>query len=51
MRLPYVSVGIIPANTSRYAIATIGFWILRVIQKSEVDPPKPPLSWDDASSG
>jgi len=26
-RLPFVSVGIIPANTQRYAIATIGFWI------------------------
>jgi transcriptional regulator with XRE-family HTH domain len=27
MRLPYVSVGIIPANTQRYAISTTGFWI------------------------
>jgi hypothetical protein len=27
MRLPYISVGIIPANTRRYAIATTGFWI------------------------
>ncbi len=27
MRLPFVSVGIIPANARRYAIATIGFWI------------------------
>jgi transcriptional regulator with XRE-family HTH domain len=27
MRLPYVSVGIIPANRPRYAIATTGFWI------------------------
>lgn len=27
MRLPYVSVGIIPANAQRHAIATIGFWI------------------------
>jgi transcriptional regulator with XRE-family HTH domain len=27
MRLPFVSVGIIPANKRRYAIATTGFWI------------------------
>ncbi|MGH3714297.1 MAG: helix-turn-helix domain-containing protein [Micromonosporaceae bacterium] len=27
MRLPFVSVGIIPADARRYAIATIGFWI------------------------
>ena len=27
MRLPYVSVGIIPANAQRFAIATTGFWI------------------------
>lgn len=27
MRLPFVSVGIIPADVQRYAIATIGFWI------------------------
>jgi Domain of unknown function (DUF5753) len=27
MRLPFVSVGIIPADTQRHAIATIGFWI------------------------
>jgi transcriptional regulator with XRE-family HTH domain len=27
MRLPYVSVGIIPAGMRRYAIASIGFWI------------------------
>ncbi|MGH3646714.1 MAG: helix-turn-helix domain-containing protein [Micromonosporaceae bacterium] len=27
MRLPFVSVGIIPANVQRYAVATIGFWI------------------------
>jgi transcriptional regulator with XRE-family HTH domain len=27
MRLPFVSVGIIPANVQRYAVSTIGFWI------------------------
>jgi len=27
MRLPFVSVGLIPADTQRYALATIGFWI------------------------
>ncbi|GIJ50244.1 transcriptional regulator [Virgisporangium aliadipatigenens] len=27
MRLPYVSVGVIPADAQRRAIATIGFWI------------------------
>jgi transcriptional regulator with XRE-family HTH domain len=27
MRLPYVSVGIIPANRQRFAISTTGFWI------------------------
>jgi hypothetical protein len=27
MRLPSVSVGVIPADALRYAIATIGFWI------------------------
>ena len=27
MRLPFVSVGVIPADVQRYAIATIGFWI------------------------
>jgi hypothetical protein len=27
MRLPLVSVGVIPANARRYAIASIGFWI------------------------
>ncbi|MEV6303402.1 helix-turn-helix transcriptional regulator [Actinoplanes sp. NPDC051861] len=27
MRLPYVSVGIIPARAQRFAIATVGFWI------------------------
>jgi hypothetical protein len=27
MRLPFASVGIIPADAQRYAIATIGFWI------------------------
>jgi transcriptional regulator with XRE-family HTH domain len=27
MRLPIVSVGIIPANAQRYAISSIGFWI------------------------
>jgi transcriptional regulator with XRE-family HTH domain len=27
MRLPFVSVGVIPANAQRYAIASIGFWI------------------------
>lgn len=27
MRLPFVSVGIIPANARRYTSATIGFWI------------------------
>ena len=27
MRLPFVSVGVIPADAQRYAIATIGFWI------------------------
>jgi hypothetical protein len=27
MRLPFVSVGIIPADAQRYALATIGFWI------------------------
>jgi hypothetical protein len=27
MRLPFVSVGVIPANAQRYAIATTGFWI------------------------
>lgn len=27
MRLPFVSVGIIPANAQRHALATIGFWI------------------------
>ncbi|MFC4072242.1 helix-turn-helix domain-containing protein [Actinoplanes subglobosus] len=27
MRLPFVSVGIIPADTQRFAIATVGFWI------------------------
>jgi hypothetical protein len=27
MRLPFVSVGIIPADVRRYALATIGFWI------------------------
>jgi transcriptional regulator with XRE-family HTH domain len=27
MRLPFVSVGIIPADTQRHAIATCGFWI------------------------
>ncbi|OLB80495.1 MAG: hypothetical protein AUI14_06510 [Actinobacteria bacterium 13_2_20CM_2_71_6] len=27
MRLPFVSVGVIPAGIQRYAVATIGFWI------------------------
>lgn len=27
MRLPFLSVGIIPADAGRHAIATIGFWI------------------------
>lgn len=27
MRLPFVSVGIIPADAQRYALASIGFWI------------------------
>lgn len=27
MRLPFVSVGIIPAGVQRQAISTIGFWI------------------------
>jgi transcriptional regulator with XRE-family HTH domain len=27
MRLPFLSVGVIPANAQRYAIASIGFWI------------------------
>jgi hypothetical protein len=27
MRLPFVSVGIIPADAQRYALSTIGFWI------------------------
>jgi transcriptional regulator with XRE-family HTH domain len=27
MRLPFVSVGVIPADAQRYAVATIGFWI------------------------
>jgi hypothetical protein len=27
MRLPYVSVGIIPADAQRHAVATTGFWI------------------------
>jgi transcriptional regulator with XRE-family HTH domain len=27
MRLPFISVGVIPANAQRHAIATIGFWI------------------------
>jgi transcriptional regulator with XRE-family HTH domain len=27
MRLPFVSVGIIPADVQRYAVANIGFWI------------------------
>lgn len=27
MRLPFVSVGVIPAGAQRHAIATIGFWI------------------------
>ena len=27
MRLPFISVGIIPADVQRHAIATIGFWI------------------------
>ena len=27
MRLPFVSVGVIPANAQRYAIASVGFWI------------------------
>jgi Domain of unknown function (DUF5753) len=27
MRLPFVSVGVIPAAAQRHAIATIGFWI------------------------
>jgi hypothetical protein len=27
MRLPFVSVGVIPADAPRHAIATIGFWI------------------------
>jgi uncharacterized protein DUF5753 len=27
MRLPFVSVGVIPANVQRYALSTIGFWI------------------------
>jgi transcriptional regulator with XRE-family HTH domain len=27
MRLPFVSVGVIPADAQRYAIASIGFWI------------------------
>jgi transcriptional regulator with XRE-family HTH domain len=27
MRLPFVSVGIIPADAQRYAVASIGFWI------------------------
>ncbi len=27
MRLPFVSVGVIPADSQRHAIATIGFWI------------------------
>lgn len=27
MRLPFVSVGVIPADAQRHAIATIGFWI------------------------
>src|SRR5205823_10803843 len=27
MRLPFVSVGILPADVQRHAVATIGFWI------------------------
>ena len=27
MRLPFVSVGVIPADAQRHAVATIGFWI------------------------
>ena len=27
MRLPFVSIGVIPADAQRHAIATIGFWI------------------------
>ena len=27
MRLPFISVGVIPADAERHAIATIGFWI------------------------
>jgi len=27
MRLPFVSVGVIPADAQRYALASIGFWI------------------------
>lgn len=27
MRLPYISVGVIPADAQRYAIAIVGFWI------------------------
>jgi transcriptional regulator with XRE-family HTH domain len=27
MRLPFVSVGVVPMNAQRYAIASIGFWI------------------------
>jgi hypothetical protein len=27
MRLPFVSVGVIPADAQRYAISSIGFWI------------------------
>ena len=27
MRLPFISVGIIPASVQRHAVATIGFWI------------------------
>jgi len=27
MRLPFVSVGVIPAEVQRHAIVTIGFWI------------------------
>lgn len=27
MRLPFISIGIIPADAQRYAIASVGFWI------------------------
>jgi transcriptional regulator with XRE-family HTH domain len=30
MRLPFVSIGIIPANLQRQAIATVGFWIFDI---------------------